>query len=69
VFVIPTSSIWGNNSYSGIWVGKEDKFLTGIYIGIYSGVCLEVGTLDYFMNDKYIKDYVVNILKDAYFGV
>jgi hypothetical protein len=27
------------------------------------------GTLDYFINDKYIKDPVVNVPKDVYFGV
>jgi hypothetical protein len=28
-----------------------------------------MGTLDYFMSDKHIKDRVVNVPKDLYFGV
>jgi hypothetical protein len=28
-----------------------------------------MGTLDYFINDKHIKDRVVNVPKDVYFGV
>jgi hypothetical protein len=54
-------------------VGKSDKHLTGIGIPTYSRVCLEVnthtGTLDYFINDKHIKDRVVNFPRDVYFGV
>jgi hypothetical protein len=54
-------------------VGKNYKRDTGIGIPTNSRVCLEVnthtGTLDYFINDKHIKDRVVNIPKDVYFGV
>jgi hypothetical protein len=54
-------------------VGKKFKPWTGIGIGIDRGVCLEVnthtGTLDYFINDKHIKDHVENVPKDVYFGV
>jgi hypothetical protein len=54
-------------------VGKGDKPWTGIGIPTHSRVCLEVnthmGTLDYFINDKHIKDRVVNVPKDVYFGV
>jgi pantoate kinase len=54
-------------------VGKNEKSSTGIGISIDSRVCLEVnthtGTLDYFINDKHIKDRIVNIPKDVYFGV
>jgi hypothetical protein len=54
-------------------MGKYDKPHTGIGIPTHSGVCFEVNThtgiLDYFVNDKYIKDCVVNVLKDVYFGV
>jgi hypothetical protein len=54
-------------------VGKDFKPYTGISISTDSGVCLEVnthtGTLDYFMNYKHIKDRVVNVPKDVYFGV
>jgi hypothetical protein len=54
-------------------VGKNEKPYTRIGIGTNSRVCLEVntytGTLDYFMNDKHIKDRVVNVPKDVYFGV
>jgi hypothetical protein len=28
-----------------------------------------MGILDYFVNDKHIKDCVVNVPKDVYFGV
>jgi hypothetical protein len=49
------------------------KPCTGIGIGTDSRVCLEVnthtGTLDYFINGKHIKDRVVNVPKDVYFGV
>jgi hypothetical protein len=54
-------------------VGKVDKPFTNIGIPTHSRVCLEVNThtgiLDYFINDKRIKDRVVNIPKDVYFGV
>jgi hypothetical protein len=54
-------------------VGQDDKPNTDIGIPIYTHVYLEVsthmGTLDYFINDKYIKDCVVNVPKDVYFGV
>jgi hypothetical protein len=54
-------------------VGKSDKPLTGIAIPTHSRVCLEVNThtrtLDYFINDKHIKDRVVNVPKDVYLGV
>jgi hypothetical protein len=54
-------------------VGKYNKPNTGIAIPTHSRVFLEVnthtGTLDYFINDKHIKDRVVNVLKDVYFGV
>jgi hypothetical protein len=54
-------------------VGKDPKFWTGIGIPTHTRVCLEVnidtGTLDYFVNDKHIKDRVVNVLENVYFGV
>jgi hypothetical protein len=54
-------------------VGIYDKPLTGIGIPTHTRVCLEVithtGTLDYFINDKHIKDRVANVSKDVYFGV
>jgi Flp pilus assembly CpaF family ATPase len=54
-------------------VGEDDKPYNGIGISTHSRVFLDVnthmGTLDYFINDKHIKDYVVNIPKDVYFGV
>jgi hypothetical protein len=54
-------------------VDKEFEFYTGIGIPTRTHVCLEVnthtGTLDYFINDKHIKDCVVNVPKDVYFGV
>jgi hypothetical protein len=63
----------GWNSNSQIWVGKDDKSWTGIGIPTHTRVCLEVnthtGTLDYFINEKHIKDRVVNVPKDVYFGV
>jgi hypothetical protein len=65
--------VWGNDSESGIWVGKNNKPLTGIGIGSNSSICLEVnthtGTLDYFINHNHFKDRVVNVPKDVYFGV
>jgi hypothetical protein len=52
---------------SFIMVGKYHKLYTGISIITHNPVCLEVnthtGTLDYFMNDKHIKDGVVNVPK------
>jgi hypothetical protein len=54
-------------------VDKDFKPPTGIGIGTNSNVCLEVNTLtetlDYFIKDKHIKDLVVNVPKDMYFGV
>jgi hypothetical protein len=54
-------------------VGKNSKFWIGIGIPTHTHVCLEVnthtGTLDYFINEKHIKDRVVNVPKDVYFGV
>jgi hypothetical protein len=54
-------------------VGKDDKHFTGIGIPTHTCVSLEVNThtktLDYFINDKHIKDRVVNVPKDVYFGV
>jgi hypothetical protein len=62
----------GNNSNSRICVGKDPKTRTDIGIPTHSHVYLEVnthtGTLDYFINDKHIKDRVVNVPKDVYFG-
>jgi hypothetical protein len=63
----------GYNSNSRICVGKDEKPYTGIGIPTHTCVCLEVnthtGVLDYFVNDKHIKDSVVNVPKDVYFGV
>jgi hypothetical protein len=54
-------------------VGTEYKPHTGIGICTHSGVYLEVNThtktLNYFINGKHIKDRVVNVPKDMYFGV
>jgi hypothetical protein len=54
-------------------VGKDGKSWIGIGIPTHSRVCLEVnahtGTLDYFINDKHIKDRVMNVPRDVYFGV
>jgi hypothetical protein len=54
-------------------VGQDYKYYTGIGIVTHTRVCLEVnthmGTPDYFINDKHIKDHVVNVPKDVYFGV
>jgi hypothetical protein len=54
-------------------VGKNGKSNTGIAIPTHSRVCLEVNThtttMDYFINDKHIKNSVVNVAKDVYFGV
>jgi hypothetical protein len=71
--IIATSHIEGNNSNSYIWVGRNYKPYTDIGRPSHTRVCLEVnthtGTLDYFINDKHIKDYVANVPKDVYFGV
>jgi hypothetical protein len=70
---IATSHIWGNNSNSCIFVGEDYKPSTNINIPTHTRVCLEVNTrtetLDFFMNDEHIKDRVVNVPKDMYFGV
>jgi hypothetical protein len=54
-------------------MGKEYKLSTSIGISTHTRVCLEVNThtgiLDYFINDKHIKDRVVNVPKDVYSGV
>jgi hypothetical protein len=54
-------------------VGESYKGDIGIGIPTHTRACLEVnthtGTLDYFINDKHIKGHVVNVPKDAYFGV
>jgi hypothetical protein len=54
-------------------VGKNNKPYTGLAIPTHTRVYLEVnthtGTLDYFINDKHIKNRVVNVPKDVYFGV
>jgi hypothetical protein len=71
--IIATSYIRGDNSKSYIWVGINYKHSTYIGIPTHTRVCLEVNThtrtLDYFINDKHIKDRVVNVPKDVYFGV
>jgi hypothetical protein len=71
--IIATSYIAGNNSDSRICVDMDNKLWTGISIPTHTRVCLEVNThtkiLDYFINDKHIKDRVVNVSKDVYFGV
>jgi hypothetical protein len=73
IIIIATSHIEGYDFNSGICVGGDHKPGTGIEIRTDSHVCLEVnthtGTLDYFINDKHIKDRVVNVPKDVYFGV
>jgi hypothetical protein len=54
-------------------VGTNDKLSTDLGIPTHTRVCLEVNTLtetlDYFINNKHIKDRVVNVPKDVYFGV
>jgi hypothetical protein len=54
-------------------VGKDNEPFIGIGIPTHTRVCLEVNThtetLDYFINDKHIKDRVVNVPEDVYFGV
>jgi hypothetical protein len=73
LIILFSSHIMGYNSHSQICVCKYSKPWTGIAIPTHSRVCLEVnthtGTLDYFMNDMHIKDRVVNVPKDVYFGV
>jgi hypothetical protein len=72
-FVIATFHIVGWNFCSYVWVGKSDNSYTTVGIPTHTRVCLEVnthtGTLDYFINNKHIKDRVVNVPKDVYFGV
>jgi hypothetical protein len=54
-------------------VGKNYTPSASIGIFTHTRVCLEVnthmGTLDYFINDKHIKDRVVNVPKDVYLGI
>jgi hypothetical protein len=54
-------------------MGENEKPNTGIGIPTHTRVCVEVNThtgiLEYFINDKHIKDRVVNVPKDVYFGV
>jgi hypothetical protein len=73
IIIIATSHIFGDIYNSRIYVGKDYQPSTGIGIPTRSRVCLEVnthtGTLDYFINNKHIKDGVVNVQKDVYFGV
>jgi hypothetical protein len=73
LFVVVIFNIVGNNCKSWKFVGKGDKSNTGIGIPTHTHVYLEVnthtGTLDYFINDKHIKDRVVSVPKDVYFGV
>jgi predicted membrane protein len=68
-----TSHITGHNSISHIWVGEDNKPWTDIGVPTHIRVCLEMnthtGTLDYFISNKHIKDRVVNVPKDVYFGV
>jgi hypothetical protein len=55
------------------YVGKSDKPSTGIGTPTHTRVCFKVnthtGTLDYLINGKHIKDRIVNVPKDVYFGV
>jgi hypothetical protein len=71
--IIATSHIVGDSLNSKIFVGKNEKRPTAIGIPTHTRVCLEVnthtGTLDYFINDKHIKDRVVKVPKNVYFGV
>jgi hypothetical protein len=54
-------------------VGIDEKPAIGIGIPTHTRVYLEMNThtgkLDYFINDKHIKDRVVNVPKDVFFGV
>jgi hypothetical protein len=51
----------------------DNRWYFSINIGTHTCVCLEVNThpqtLDYFTNDKHIKDCVLNVPKDVYLGV
>jgi hypothetical protein len=73
--IIATSHIRGILTNSYIFVGRDSrtKCYYGISINTHTCVCLEVnthtGTLDYFINDRHLKDRVVNVPKDVYFGV
>jgi hypothetical protein len=71
--IIATSYIEGWNSNLYVCVGKDNKPYTGFGIPTHTHVCLEMnthmGTLDYFINDKHIKDRVMNVPKGVYFGV
>jgi hypothetical protein len=71
--IIANSHIKENNPNSCINVSRYSKPCTGIAIPTHTRVCLEVNThteiLDYFINDEHIKDRVVNVPKDVYFGV
>jgi hypothetical protein len=71
--IIAISHILGYNYNSRIYVANDGKSYTGIGIPTHICVCLEVNThmetLDYFINDKHIKDHVVNVPRDVYFGV
>jgi hypothetical protein len=73
LIIIATSHIWGNDSKSYIYVGKDGEFHTGIGIPNHTRISLEVNThnttLDYFINDKHIKHRFVFVPKDVYFGV
>jgi hypothetical protein len=72
-FIIATSHIEGSDFHSLVYVGKDIKPYIGIGIPTHTRVCLEVNThtgiLNYFINDKHIKDRVVYVPKDVYFGV
>jgi hypothetical protein len=61
----------GDNFDSRIYVDKDFNHETGFGIPTHTRVCLEVNThteiLDYFINDKHIKDRVVNVPKDIIF--
>jgi hypothetical protein len=63
----------GDYFNSQISVGENYEPFTGLCIQTHTRVCLELnthtGTLDYFINDKYIKDRVINVPKNVYFGV
>jgi hypothetical protein len=63
----------GWNANSQIWVGEDSKPFNSIAIPIHAHVSLEMNThteiLDYFINDKHIKDRVVNVPKNMYFRV
>jgi hypothetical protein len=50
-----------------------DKPFTGSGISTHNNICLKVNTHtktpNYFINEKHIKDCVVNVPKDVYFRV